>query len=321
MRKSVLIIIVFHNERSLEDTLESIRSVREIDYKDYDIIVVNNGMRDGVRGKIISEFPGVHYLEAERNLGFAGGNNLGIDYGMSNGYDFFLILNNDVAVAPDFLTRLVSRINQDETIGMVGPKTFYFAQKDKVWAAGGYIIKWRALIGGLHEDNERVEDFLGRWLRGLRELIGKGEKTTYTEGEVDYLPGSCILVKSDVIEKVGKLPEEYLFAFEEAEIALKVKRAGYKVVVEPKAHIWHKVGLSSEQVPEMIYNTYRDRLIFLKRNFRFPFNLFLIVILVISELILRAAVRKFMIEALFDHMKYRRVEEEHILRIKRKYKS
>ena len=319
MRKSVLIIIVFHDERSLEDTLESIRSVREIEYKDYDIIVVNNGMRDGAREKITSEFPDVLYLEAARNLGFAGGNNLGIDYGIAHGYDFLLLLNNDVAVAPDFLTYLLARINEDKKIGMVGPKTFYYGEKDKLWALGGYIIKWRALVGGLKENNERVGEYFKRWRHPLDRSVRKGGSTWDSGVEVDYLPASCILMKREVVERVGRLPQEYFFAYEEADFALAVKGAGYRVVVEPKAHIWHKVGLSSEKTPVWIYNSYRNRFLFLKRNFVFPANLFFTITLLTGKVLKAGSERKLLVEAFLDHLKYKRVEEAHLLRIKEKY--
>lgn len=144
-------------------------------------------------------------------------------------------------------------------------------------------------------------------------------------GKVDYLPASCILLKLEVIERVGKLPEEYFFAYEEADFALNVKRAGYKVVVEPKAHIWHKVGLSSTWTPEMIYNSYRNRFLFLKRNYVFPFNLLFMIPLVIefAKPVTPGKLlsRKLLVEALFDHIKFKSVEEAHLLRIKQKYSN
>lgn len=296
MGKSVLIVIIFHNERSFDDTLDSIHSVREIEYKNYDILVVNNGTHNGYGRTIALKYPGVLYLHAEKNLGFAGGNNLGIEYGLAKGYEFFLLLNNDVSVAPDFLNHLIAKLDEDETIGMVGPKIFYYAKRDKLWAAGGYIIKWRALVGALREHN----------------YPQKG-------GEVDYLPGACILVKREVIERVVKLPEEYFFAYEEADFALKVKRAGYKIVLEPKAHIWHKVGLSSKTTPEFIYNSYRNRLLFFKRNFIFPLDLLLIITLVIAKIAQSKTNKKLSIEALFDHVKYKNIQEAHLVKVKQKY--
>jgi len=87
------------------------------------------------------------------NLQLFGGNNSRIEYGLVKGYEFLLLLNSDVRVAPDFLNHLIAKLDEDETIGMVGPKIFHYAKRGKLWAAGGYIIKWRALIGGLREHN------------------------------------------------------------------------------------------------------------------------------------------------------------------------
>lgn len=97
---------------------------------------------------------------------------------------------------------------------------------------------------------------------------------------------------------------------------MKVKRAGYKVMLEPKAHIWHKVGLSSKTTPELIYNSYRNRFLFFKRNFIFPLDLLLIIILVIAKIAQSKTNKKLSIEALFDHIKYKNIQEAHLVKVK-----
>jgi len=321
MEKSVLVIVVFHNDRSFSDTLDCIRSLGEIEYTNYDIVIINNGMREVTKEIFTSKYPGLIYLDAGKNLGFAGGNNLGIEYGLANRYDLFLLLNNDVEVAADFLSKLAAKLIEDNSIGMVGPKTFYFGKKDMVWASGGYIIKWRALIGGLREDNTRTGEYFGKWRARARERYFAKKNSTIHSVEVDYLPASCILVKREVVEKVGKLSEDYFFAYEEGDYAFAVKRAGYQIVVEPSSHIWHKVGLSSIWKPELIYNSYRNRLLFLKRNFVFPVNLLLIVNLVICKLIQPSTHKRLLMQSLLDHIKYKSVQEAHLVRIRRMHNS
>jgi len=126
-------------------------------------------------------------------------------------------------------------------------------------------------------------------------------------------------MKREVVERIGKLPEEYFFAYEEADFALSARCAGYKVMVEPKAHIWHKVGLSSKRTPEWTYNSYRNRFLFLKRNFVFPLNYLFTITLAIGKLVRTGPARRILVEAFIDHLKYKGVEEMHLRRIKEKY--
>jgi GT2 family glycosyltransferase len=139
--RSVYIIIV--NWNGLKDTYECIRSVLNISYKNYTILVVDNGSDKDDSKEIATKFPEVITLRSESNLGFSGGNNLGIKYAMDKGAEYILLLNNDTIVEKDFLDVLVNIASKNQTIGLAVPKINYYSEPSKVWYAGGYISKFR----------------------------------------------------------------------------------------------------------------------------------------------------------------------------------
>ncbi len=168
--------------------------------------------------------------------GFSEGNNLAVGAHLDNEHDSIFILNNDTIVRPGAISFLHSTLFATR-VGAVGPCMPFASDPEKIWACGGYIRKSRLTIGGLQPKSEAPY-------------------------EVDYLPAAAILCRSEIWKTIGGFDEDYFFAYEEAEFALEVKKRGFKVVVDPRAIILHKVGMSSHVKPEAIYNGMRNRLIF-----------------------------------------------------------
>ncbi len=247
----VAIIIV--NWNGLKDTIECIESVKKIDYPDYEIIVIDNGSEkfdaDILEKKFSSE---IGIIRNKENLGFAGGNNIGIRYALENGADFVLLLNNDTVVDKGFLSEMIRVASLDNRIGAVGPKIYFYSEINKIWFAGGKINK--ILTKG--------------------EMIGYGEidQGRYdTEKETDFITGCCLLVKREVFEKIGLLSEEYFVYYEDTDWCLRARKSGFKCVYAPKAEIWHKasigLGLGS---PAYIYYNIRNGLLMAERNGSMP---------------------------------------------------
>lgn len=103
---SVAVIVL--NWNGTDDTVECLRSLLQVDYPRYEIVVVDNGSRESPRARIADEFPSVTYLETAQNLGYAGGNNVGIRHALARGHDYVFVLNNDTVVEPEFLTQAVA---------------------------------------------------------------------------------------------------------------------------------------------------------------------------------------------------------------------
>lgn len=242
------VIIVNYNGR--DDTLQCLRSLAGLTYPGgVDIIVVDQpapGGRDGTPEIIREQFPTVHVIENDENTGFAGGSNVGIRAALARGALYLFLLNNDTEVEPGLLEPLVARAEGDPKIGVVGPTMLYHARPDTVWSAGGR-IDWR----------------------GQSLLLGEGEKASALENtnearEVDFIVGCGLLVKRSVLEAVGLLDERYFLYFEETDMCARARKAGWRVLHEPRARLWHKVSQSTgEDSPLTLYYMRRNQLLYL----------------------------------------------------------
>lgn len=221
---SVSVILVNWNGRN--DTLECLHSLAKVSYAPMHIIMVDNASADDSVDAVKREFPSVEVIPNETNLRFAGGNNIGIKHALERGSDYILLLNNDTTVDAEFLTELVKAADADPGIGMVGAKIYYYDDPKRIWFAGGRIEWWKGWIShiGLREEDRGQYD---------------------TARAVDYITGCCLLVKRPVIEKIGNLDEQFFMYGEDVDWCLRVCKAGFRLVYEPKAKIWHKLSVSA----------------------------------------------------------------------------
>ena len=249
MNQKASIIIVNYN--GAEDTLECLNSLKKIDYPDYEIILVDNASSDAsfVLNEVHKNFPAVKILAMPRNLGFAGGNNAGIKTAIDGVARYVILLNNDTIVAPDFLSQMIKAAESDKSIGIVGAKIYYFAKKNRVWYNGG-IFSWTG--GGRHIQDGAVD--------------GNPEDNEIKNTE--YITGCALLIKKEAIEKIGLLCEDFFMYYEDIEWSLRAQKAGYKTMVAPAAHIWHKVSRSASKMgtPVIHYYNIRNALILAKMH-------------------------------------------------------
>ena len=223
----------------------------------WQVIVVDNASSDGSVEVVKSKYPQVELVENKTNLGFAAGNNVGIKYALENDADYIGILNNDTLVDENFIEELINVLEKDGNIGVAVPK-IYFAKgfefhKNKykenelgrvIWYAGGE-IDWKNVIGS-HSGLDEVD---------------KGQFDE--DGETQMATGCCFLVKKEVLEKVGLYDDRYFLYFEDADFSERVKKAGYKIMYEPKAIIWHKNAQSTGAGSNLqTYFQTRNRLLF-----------------------------------------------------------
>ena len=197
-------------------------------------------------------------IRSEKNLGFAGGNNIGIKHAVENGADYILILNNDTIADQNLLQGLLNVLEKDKTIGIVGPK-IYFAEGFEfhkkrykktelgkvIWYAGG-IMDWKN-ITGCHRGVDEVDS-------------GQYEE----EAETGFVSGCCMLIRREVFEKIGFFDEKYFLYYEDSDFNQKARNSGYKIIYSPKAILWHKNAGSAGGSGSILQDYYitRNRLLF-----------------------------------------------------------
>ena len=220
------VCIIILNWNGLENTIECLESLRKITYPNCEVIVVDNGSK-GNDAHVLEEKFGdfVRLIRNDKNYGYTGGNNIGIRYVLDKSSpEYLLILNNDTIVAPDFLAQMIKVAKSESSIGIVGPKVNYYHFPNRIQSAGGKV-------------NMRT---------GQASLIGVKEIDAgqyNRQQEVDYVFGCCLLIKKEVIQKVGLFDESYFCYWDETDYCFRAREAGYKVVRIPEAKIWHKASI------------------------------------------------------------------------------
>lgn len=256
--------VVVLNWNGKKDTLSCLSSLQESSYKNFETIVVDNGSTDDSVSTIQEKFPNVTLLETHQNLGYAGGNNVGISYSLKKTHSFVLLLNNDTIVHQDLLKNFIEMAGKHPEAGILGG-----------WAS-------------LFSDPERLDHLGGTWnpKTGSFDLIGKGELNSFLyQGSLDYVCGCCILIRKEVFQKIGLLEEAYFLFWEEADFCIKAKRAGFDIQVCKEAKLLHKVSASF--VGGNAHTTYfwwRGRLLWIKRNCSFKERVSLLLRVLIPQL-------------------------------------
>lgn len=244
LEKQLSIITINYN--GLKDTCALIESIPFNDKME--VIVVDNASENQEAEQISSRFPDVKVIKSDKNLGFAGGNNLGIK--ASKGKYLFLI-NNDTYFEDFNLQALIDRLNSDPNIGIVCPKIKFAWTPQHIQFAGytplSNITIRNQAIGFGEEDHGQYE-------------------TAHT---TPYAHGAAMLIKREAIEKVGLMPECYFLYYEELDWSMMFTRAGYQIWYEPKCTIFHKESQATGQnSPLRTYYITRNRLRLVKRNYQ-----------------------------------------------------
>ncbi len=190
----------------------------------------------------------IHIIENDKNYGFAEGNNIGMRYALERGTDYIFLLNNDTVVDSMFLNEGIKAAQADPAIGIVGGKIYYYNEPNLIFSVGGKINVWTGRA-----------PFIG-W--------GKIDHGQFEEiREVDYVSGCALLIKQDMIKKIGLLNSEYFCYSEDAEWCIKARRVEYKVICVPKAKLWHKIASTATRSKLYLYYVTRNRFLLMRRNF------------------------------------------------------
>jgi GT2 family glycosyltransferase len=211
---------------------------------------MDNGGTDGSPAAIREKYGDkVHVIENGANLHFAKGNIPGIHYAVEQKCDYMVLLNDDVILDPQMISKLVEVAESDKNIGVVGPKIYYENPPDQLWYAGGIVYLYRGTAKHI----------------GIRE---KDRGQYDNQRDVDYITGCALMIKREVVEKIGPLSSEFVIYWEDADWCLRAKNAGYRIVYVPVAKMWHKISAShgGQLSKYKLRNKLRSLMIFLRRH-------------------------------------------------------
>lgn len=255
------VIILTWNGR--DDTLSCIDSLESLTYPNVSIILVDNGSTDGTVAAVGLRWPSLTVIENHTNLGFAGGNNVGIRHAFGNGADYVLVLNNDTIVDPDLLQPLVAQAERDSMIGLLNPKIYYFDEPRTLWSAGMSLMPGR--VFGVRVPNCSV------MMDGCGSIDNAGQFDDVRD--VDAVTGCALFARRDILERIGLFDEGFFIFSEDVDLSLRARAAGYRCVYVPKAVLWHRVsrsplhaGVPSQENPRIIYLVHRNWLTVIRRH-------------------------------------------------------
>ena len=258
--KKVLISAI--NYRCSKEAIELIKSLKNLDYKPFDILILDNSENDDYK-PIKEAYPKLKLL-INKNIGVSGGINQALNYAENNNFDYLLMLDADVELDKDCLKELVNVALDNPQAAIIGAKSYYYNEKN------------------ILQDVSRVyHPYKGSLTRGIGgEDKGQFEKIK----EVDYAWGGCLLLDIEKMKKIGRLDERYFLFYDTMDIQLRAKQLGYKNLYAPKAKLWHKVSRSQGGTSKIFdYYSVRNRFLIVKKfNTKFQKLIFYIYFFIIA---------------------------------------
>jgi GT2 family glycosyltransferase len=269
MREPVFGVVLL-NWNGYDDTAATLGSLLDSTVRPEYVVVVDNGSHDDSAARLtawesvysvtsetrdiaarhsFSRDAWLRIILAGENLGFAGGNNVGIEH-LAHDTDatHFLLLNNDALVAPEYFARLADALKAAPEAGILGCTIFHYPETTRVWFAGGYEDRLRGVA--LHK--YKVPD---------------GAEPLATE----WVTGCAMVISRRLYESIGGLAECYYPIYcEDSDYSLQARSAGFDVLIAPRAHVYHKVGATvgtGEVVPRVAYWQMRHRVFCIRRNY------------------------------------------------------
>jgi GT2 family glycosyltransferase len=251
-----VITVNYNHSHVTEELLASIE--RTNTYERIEIIIVDNGSQQNPVPAWQAQYPHIKCIRSEQNLGFAGGNNLGIQQAQG---DLLFFVNNDTEFTPNLIQLLVDMMLSDDKIGMVSPKIRYFSAPSVLQYAGftsmNYYTVRNQCIGQFEQDNGQYD---------------------HLTGPTGFIHGAAMLVRRAAIMPDNLMPEQYFLYYEEMDWCEQIKRKGYTIMVQMQALIYHKESISvGDKSPLKEYFMLRNRLLFIRRNGQLKHQLFFFI--------------------------------------------
>ncbi len=249
MLEQPLVSIISVNFNQGKVTHEFILSLERLTYKNIEVIIVDNGSKEDLSSQLDESYDiqSLNIITSKENLGFAGGNNLGIKEAKG---EYLYFVNNDTELPSDSIQPILERFASDHSIGIISPKIKYFTSPEIIQYAG----------------YSSINPFTARNFAIGHKEMDKGQHDIAKQ--THYAHGAAMMVKREIIASVGMMPELFFLYYEELDWCEQIKREGYKIYYEPKALIYHKESMSvGKDSPLKTYYLTRNRILFMRRNF------------------------------------------------------
>lgn len=220
---------------NIHDTIECLESIKQLDGGPYTILFVDNGSEDNSSEIVRGHFPDVNILKLSTNLGFSVGTNRGLEWAYGQGYNFCLILNNDVILDKDMVNEMISVADNHKDCAVVMPRIKHYplkvndrSSRENIWSDGGYYRKFPPSIK--LKDNRR--------------------KINFDDPRViEFAPGCALLIKCSALDSIGFFDENYFLFYEDWDFSLRVRETGFSIWCAPQAILHHKVSRSTMKNP------------------------------------------------------------------------
>jgi GT2 family glycosyltransferase len=247
--KFPLVFIIVLDFEKITETLETIDSVRSLRYPNAELLVVENSASSKIVHELSNCCPNLRILSTGSNLGYAGGNNAGIEYGLEENADYILVLNNDVIVDPDLLDRLVETMEGDSACAGCQPLVMYEHDRVRVWSAGTEM-----------------------WF-GYPRLF---RKNSYDLPAGVFAPpfglvGCALMMRTSVLREIGLFYEPLFLMHEETEWCMRARKKGYSLLTDARTKVYHKVSATLGAFsPSYLYYISRNWIIVSRMHFSLP---------------------------------------------------
>jgi GT2 family glycosyltransferase len=244
--KLTSIITVNFNQSAA--TVEFLRSVKENTQQDnVEVILVDNGCNEDHSLKFHNTYPELIYIRSDENLGFAGGNNLGIKKAKG---DYLLLLNNDTEIAPNLISELSAHLEKDASMGMVSPLILYYDNPEIIQYAGFTEM-----------------DYLTCRNAGIGSMVKNSGQYDNDSRQTAYCHGAAMMCRKNDLEVVGLMAENYFLYYEELDWCEQFKKAGKKIWFTGRTYILHKESISvGKESSIKTYFMTRNRMLYIRRN-------------------------------------------------------
>ncbi len=220
--KSTVIIILTYNSRG--DIGPCLNSVLSQSYKqDYDVVVVDNNSDDDTVKFVKEKYPSIKLIANKKNTGYAGGNNIGLNYALEKDYQNYILLNPDMIVDIDWLKYLIAVADSREDAGIIQSKVLFFHEKFRINTIGN-----------------PIHYLAFSWSGGYKKLSSAYQEII----DIPLASGSCLLVKKEVLKQIGVLDEKLFMYHEDVDFSLRAKLAGYNIILAPDSKAFHNYSFS-----------------------------------------------------------------------------